>query len=49
MNVTQINFINLRKSIAKFMDLNKFSFYRANPFANNNFIPAASMNNRKRK
>ncbi len=31
------------------MDYNRYSYYRANPFASNDFIPTASMNNRKKK
>lgn len=31
------------------MDYNRFSYYRANPYAKNDYIPMASMTNRKRK
>lgn len=31
------------------MDLNRFSYYRANPFVNNDFIPVAAMVNRRVK
>ena len=28
------------------MDYNKFTYYRANPFANQGFIPTVALNNR---
>ncbi len=31
------------------MDLNEFSYYRANPYAKNDYIPLNSMANRKKK
>lgn len=31
------------------MNYNQYSYYRANPFAHNDFIPEASMTNRKPK
>ncbi len=31
------------------MDFNKLSYYRANPFANNDFMPESSMLNRSKK
>lgn len=45
LNLLQLNF----NQATSLMDLNRFSYYRANPYANNDFIPVASMANRKKK
>ena len=31
------------------MDLNRFSYYRANPYASNDYMSLESMTNRKKK